>query len=62
MPYWEGIGIERLRGPFDEDIVNWEHIRCKLTSSCKPCKLQSEPPDQHSRGNIGGVGGGFAKV
>ena len=25
------------------------HIRCKLTPSCKPCKLQSGPPDQHSR-------------
>ena len=30
-----------------------EHIRCKSTSRCKPCKLQSGPPNQHSRGMWG---------
>ena len=26
-----------------------EYIMCKSTSSCKPCKFQSGPPDQHPR-------------
>ena len=39
-----------------------EHIRCKPTSSCKSCKFQSEPPDQHPRGGTEGVEGGFVKV
>jgi len=34
-------------------IFQWEHIKCKPISPCKPCKLQSEPPDQHSRGMEG---------
>ena len=30
-----------------------EYITCKPTSLCKPCKLQSRPPDQHPRGMWG---------
>ena len=30
-----------------------KHIRCKPTSLCKPCKLQSRSPDQHPRGMWG---------
>jgi len=33
-----------------------EHIRCKPTSPCKPCKLQSGPLDQYPRGEAQGVG------
>ena len=40
----------------------WNEIyRCKPTSSCKSCKLQSEPPDQHPRGGAEGVEGGICK-
>jgi len=31
-------------------IIKKEHIMCKLICLCKSCKLQSGPPDQHSRG------------
>ena len=38
-----------------------ETYKCKPTFSCKPCKLQSEPPDQHPRGGAEGVEGGICK-
>ena len=43
-------------------FVLWEYIRCKPTSPCKPCKLQSGPSDQNLRGCAAKVVGGFAKV
>ena len=44
-----------------ERIPKMEYIRCKPTSPCKPCKLQSGPPDQHSRESPEGVGGVICK-
>jgi len=39
-----------------DGILSRQHIRCKPTSPCKLCKLQSGPPDQHPR--MGGRRGG----
>ena len=38
-----------------------ETYGCKSISSCKPCKLQSEPPDQHPIGGAEGVECGIWK-
>ena len=55
QPFCRGLHrfSRSLRFPpdmFPSRISNREHIRCKATS---PCKLQSGPPDQHSRGMEG---------
>ena len=39
-------------------ISTGEHIRCKPTSPCKLCKLQSGPSDQYPRGEAHGGGRG----
>ena len=44
----------KLKGSIIGDIIRdffkREHITCKPIPSCKPCKLQFGPPDQHLRG------------
>ena len=55
------IGLSKNLYSFWNKGVFLECIMCKPTSLCKLYELQSEPPDQHPRGDAGEVGEGIYK-